>query len=124
MKSAAVCLSAAIFAASIKKDSPSIALTLAVAACALTMYLAIGAISEVMDFIAELSDKAGISVPVLTVVIKTVGIAVVSKLTSDICKEAGLLGAASATELAGTAASLYIALPLMKTTFRMISDIL
>lgn len=124
IKAAAICVPAAIFAASIKKDSPAMGLTITVAACAVTLYLAIGAFSEVSGFIGELADKAGISPPVLSAVVKTVGIAIVSRFASDICKEAGLLGAASASELAGTVSALYVALPLMKTTFKMLSEIL
>lgn len=124
LKVTAICIPAAIFTAAIKKDSPAMALALAMAAGAGALYLAAGAISEITEFVNDLAESAGISTPVLTIVIKTVGIAIVSKLTADVCREAGLLGAASATELAGTAASLYVALPLMKTTFQMISDLL
>lgn len=124
IKAAAICVPAAIFTASIKKDSPAMSLTLAIAACTVTLYLAIGALSDVSGFISELADKAGISQPVVSALIKTVGIAIVSKFASDICREAGLLGAASATELAGTVSSIYVALPVMRTTFQMLSEIL
>ena len=124
IKAAMICVPTAIFASSIKKDSPAMSLTLTVAACAVTLYIAIGAFSEVSSFISELAEKSGVSWPVMSTVFKTVGIAIVSRFASDICREAGLLGAASAAELTGAVSALYVALPLMKTTFQMLSEMI
>jgi len=124
LKAAAVCIPAAVFAAAMKKDSPAMALLLAAAAACVTLYLALGAVTETAAFLGELADTAGISSAALSAVMKTVGIAVVSRLAADVCRDAGMSAAASAAELAGTAAALFAALPLMRTALSMIGGML
>jgi len=77
-----------------------------------------------LDFAEILGDTAGLSPTLLAPVLKTVGIGILTRLASDICKDAGQSAIASTVELAGTVAALYIALPLMQTVFQMIGGLL
>ena len=124
LRIAAVCLTAALFSAVLKKDSPATALLLSAAAGAAALYISHGTISEIVSFMTELSESSGIAAPVLSAVLKTVGIAILARLASDICTDAGMKSAASATETAASAAALYISIPLVKTLLQMIKNIL
>ena len=57
-------------------------------------------------------------------VIKTAGIAIVTRLAADFCKDAKEGGLASAVELAGTALSLAAVLPLMGAVLDVLSGLL
>ncbi len=124
LRISAVCLTAALFSSVLKKDSPSTALLLSAAAGAAALYIAHGIISEIVSFMIELSESSGIAAPVLSAVLKTVGIAIIARFASDICTDAGMKSAASATETAASAAALYISIPLVKTLLQMIKNIL
>lgn len=124
IKTAAVCVPAALMAAVLKKDSPVMAMLIALAAGCVILFTSIGAIREVSDFMREVAEEANVSAAVLVVLLKTVGIALIARLASDLCRDAGLGAAASAAELAGTAAALYTALPVMRGVFHMIKELL
>ena len=97
---------------------------IALAAGCVVIFSSLGAMREVADFLREVADAAGVSSTVLSVLMKTVGIAVITGLSSDLCRDAGLTTAASASQLAGSAAALYAALPLMRGVFAMIGELL
>ncbi len=86
----------------------------------IALYLAFDTIKSVTEFITSMAAAAQISPVVLTVVFKAVGISIVTKLSSDVCRDAGQSSVASGIELTGAFAALYIALPLFKTVMDMI----
>ena len=104
LKTAAVCIPAALMASLLKKDSPAMAMLIAIAAGCLVIFTSAGALREIRDFMAEVAELGGISDTVLAVLLKTVGIAVISRLAADLCKDAGLGAAASAASSAAAAA--------------------
>jgi stage III sporulation protein AD len=108
----------------IKKNSPEMALMLTISMALIALVLAFDTIREITAFIRSLADAAKISPAVLTVVIKTVGISIVTKLSADVCRDAGQSSVASGIELAGAFAALYISLPLFKTVMSMIESLI
>lgn len=123
IKIAAVAVAGTVLGLVVKKNSPEMALMLTISLALIALYLAFDTIKAVTDFIVSLADQAQISPAVLTVVLKAVGISIVTKLSSDVCKDAGQSSVASGIELAGAFAALYIALPLFKTVMDMIGSL-
>jgi len=124
IKIAAVAVAGAILGLVIRKNSPEMALMLTISLALTALYLAFDTIRSVTEFVSDLADAAQISPAVLTVVFKAVGISVVTKLSSDVCRDAGQSSVASGIELAGAFAALYIALPLFKTVMDMIRSLI
>lgn len=124
IKAAAIAVVGAVLSLVMKKTSPEMALVLAVSLAMLVIYIAVDAMKSLTDFVETLSDTANLSPAILTVVLKTVGIAILTKLSADICRDAGQSSVASGLELTGAAASLYVALPLMRTVFSMINGLI
>lgn len=124
IKIAAVCVPAALIAGVLRKDSPAMALLIALAAGCVILFSALGAFGEIRDFLTECAELTGSSQTVLGVLLRVLGIAVVTRAASDICKDAGLGAASSAAELAGTAAALYAGLPVMRGVLDMIKGLL
>ena len=108
----------------IRKNSPELSLLLALAVALLMVGLGLELIGAIIAFTETLRDAAGLSPALLGPVLKTVGIGILTRIASDICKDAGQSAIASTVELAGTVAALYIALPLMQTVFQMIGGLL
>ena len=113
VKVAAAAVAAALCAVVVRRQSPEIALVLGAGACALLVLYCSGALRAVMELADKLAQAGGLSPQVVEPVIKTAGIAIVTRLAADFCKDAKEGGLASAVELAGTALSLAAVLPLM-----------
>ncbi len=123
-KAAALGAAASALAVLIKKDNPAAALLLGVGAACVILVPALGLLRSVTGFFDRLTDASGMPPAALAAVLKTVGIAILTRFAADISRESGLAALASATELAGSAAALFVALPLMQTVFQMIEELL
>lgn len=124
IKVAAAAVTAALCAAVVRKQSPEIALALGLAACALVVLYCSGALAAVMELADKLAETGGLSAQVVEPVVKTAGIAIVTRLAADFCKDAQEGGLASAVELAGTALSLAAALPLISAVLDVLIQLL
>lgn len=120
----AVSIPAALLAAALRKDSPVMAALLALAAACVMIFSCLEALTEITEFLRDVAAAAGVSGTVLSVLMKAVGIAILSRLGADLCRDAGLSSAASAAELAGSAGALYAALPIMRAVFRLIGELI
>lgn len=124
IKAAAFAITGAVMSLLLKKNSPEIALLMTIALSCVVIYLALDIFSAAAGFMDELSSMAGLSGVWMAAVMKIVGVAILTKLASGICADAGQGSAASALELLGSAAALYTALPLMKTVLQMVNSLL
>ncbi len=120
IKIAAIAVAGTVLGLVIKKNSPEMSLMLTISLAMIALYLAFDTIKGVTDFIASLAETAQLSPAVLSIVFKTIGISIITKLSSDVCRDAGQSSVASGVELAGAFAALYISLPLFKTVMSMI----
>jgi stage III sporulation protein AD len=120
VKAAAVAIVAAILALIVKKSNAELSLLLGIAAGIAIMAGASGLIGDILGFIYELADGAGISRALFSPVLKTLGLSIIGKLTADICKDAGQAAAASAIEFCTVAAALVVAMPLMRAVLEML----
>ena len=124
IKVMAAAIAGSVIGLVLKKNSPEMSLLLTISLAVFTLYLAFEVITGIVDFIKSLSDTAGISPAVLGVVLKTVGISVVTKLSSGICRDAGQASLASGVEFSGAVTAIYVALPLFKTVIGMINSLI
>lgn len=124
VKVAAAAVAAALCAVVVRKQSPEIALALGLGACAVIVLYCSGAFTAVIELADKLARTAGLSAQVVEPVMKTAGIAIVSRLAADFCKDAKEGGLASAVELAGTALALAAALPLMSAVLDTLTQLL
>lgn len=124
VKIAAVAIIAALCAVVVKKQVPELGLVLGLLAGALILSFSIPALKSVKELMETLADAAGLSPAVLTPVVKTVGIAIVTKLAAEVCRDAKEGGIAAFVETAGAAGALLVCLPLMEAVLSMIGELL
>ncbi len=120
----ALAMVAALCAVIVRQKTPDIGTALALCACLFLLFAAMPAFQEIRDIIEQLGDMAGISDVILTPVLKTVGVAIVTKLAAEVCRDAKEGGIASFIEMAGAAAAILLALPLLKMVLQMIGGLL
>ncbi len=124
VKIAAVAVIAALCAVSVKKQVPELGLALGLVAGALILSFSFPALKRVIQLMEDLADAAGLSPAVLTPVVKTAGIAIITKLTAEVCRDAKEGGIAAFIETAGAAGALLVCLPLMEAVLSTVIKLL
>lgn len=124
LKLAAVAIVATICAVVVKKNVQELGLVLALAAGVLILSQALGAIESIRDLMETLADTAGLAPAILAPVIKTVGIAIVTHVSAEVCRDAKEGGIAAFLETGGAACALLVALPLMRSVLDMVVGLL
>lgn len=124
VKVAAAAIVAAVCAVVVRKQTPEIALLLAACAGVLILLFCSGALKSAVRLMDELAEAGGISSAVLKPVIKVTGIAVVTRLAADLCRDAKEGALASAVETAGSAIALLTVLPLVSAVLEMLTGLM
>lgn len=124
VKVGAAAIAAAVCAVVVRKQAPELALTLAACAGAVILLYCSGALRAAVGLMDKLVEVGGLSAQVVEPVMKTAGIAIVTRLSADFCRDAKEGGLASAVELAGTALALVAVLPLMSAVIEMLTGLI
>ena len=123
-KLSALAVTAALCGVVLRKRVPELALVLTLAAGALLLGEAVGALATVRGMADSLARTAGLPPEVWKPVWKTVGIGVVARLSAAVCRDAGEGSAAAFLETAGSALALLASLPLVEAVFDTLSSFL
>ena len=121
---AAVAVVAALCAVLVRKQSPEVALALSLAGVAWILSRCIPAMIAVKTMVDTLREAAGLSPVVVAPVLKTVGIAVLTRFAAELCRDAKEGGLATFVETAGSELALVLALPLLQTVLSMLTELL
>ena len=124
MKFAVLAVTSALCAVSIRKQVPEISMVLAMTAGILILCACLGKISEVLSALRMFAEYGGISETLLVPVLKVTGIAVVTNIAAEICRDAKEGGLAGIVETAGTVLGLLAALPLAGSVLSLLSRLL
>ncbi|MCI9352207.1 MAG: stage III sporulation protein AD [Lawsonibacter sp.] len=124
VKLAAVGVTAVVLSAVLKKNTPELALLLALAAGLWMLFLVADGLGAVVVLMEELAGQAGLSEVLLEPVVKTVALSILTKLTVEICRSAGEGGVAAFVETAGAVLALLVALPLVRAVAQLMGELL
>ena len=124
IKVAAAAIAAAVCAVVVRKQAPELGLVLAACAGAVILLYCSGALRAAVELMDKLAEAGGLSAQVVEPVMKTAGIAIVTRLAADFCRDAKEGGLASAVELAGTALALVTVLPLMSAVVEVLTGLI
>ena len=123
-KLAAVGVTAVVLSAVLKKNTPELALLLALAAGLWMLAQAAAGLGAAVAQMRELAGQAGVSEVLLEPVLKTVALSILTRLTAEICRSAGEGGVAAFVETAGAALALLAALPLVRAVAQLMGELL
>jgi stage III sporulation protein AD len=124
VKLAAVGVTAVVLSAVLKKNTPELALLLALAAGLWMLFLVADGLGAAAALIRELAQQAGMAEALLEPVVKTVALSILTKLTVEICRSAGEGGVAAFVETAGAVLALLVALPLVRAVAQLMGELL
>lgn len=121
---AALGVTAALCAVVVRQKTPELAGLLGLAACALLLWELLPLLETIRDVMEELADLAELSPALLRPVLQTVGLAVVTRLSASLCRDAGEGGIAALLELAGGTGAVLVALPLLRMVIDLVQQLL
>ena len=124
MKLTAVGVTAVVLSAVLRKNTPELALLLALAAGLWMLALAADGLGAAVELMKELARQAGLSEALLEPVMKTVALSILTKLTVELCRSAGEGGVAAFVETAGMVLALAAALPLVRAVAQLMGELL
>ena len=101
-----------------------LAVLVAIIAGAIIFLALIDKLSEIINFINTIADKANIDMVYIGIVLKILAIAYLSTFCSEICKDAGATSIASKVEFAGKILILALAIPILMAVLNSILQIL
>ena len=99
----------------LRKHTPELALSLAIVTGVVILWFSASVARQVSDILCSLASDGGVAEVYLSPVFKCIGIALVTHLAAQICRDAQQGSVASAVELCGTLCALYISLPLIRS---------
>lgn len=113
-----------VFGTVVRKQTPEIALVLAICATTAVMLAVSGELGEITAFVQRLAQKGGISQELMIPVMKATGIAILSRFAAEFCRDAKESGLAGTVELAGTVLGLVAAMPLMNGVLTLLEELM
>ena len=113
VKAAALALTAALIGIVLQRTNPELSLLLSICTVVLIMGAALGFAKSFTELAQTVQRIFGVSETLIKPVLKCVAVAIITKMTSDLCKDSSQAAAASAVELAGTVCALCIIMPLL-----------
>ena len=120
----AIAVAAALCAVPLKKQVPEIGMVLGLVAGVFILLLSYPVMKSIIKLMVSLSETANLAPAVLAPVIKTVGIAIVTKLSAELCRDAKEGGIASFLESAGAVLALGVCVPLLEAVLSMVGELL
>lgn len=121
---AAAGIIAAICALVVRKQVPELSLLLVICGSTLILLSCTGALGAVKELMDELSQVGGLNSGAVKPVMKVTGIAVITRLASDFCQDAGEKALAGAVEMAGSLFALLAVIPLMSAVLELLTQLL
>lgn len=120
----ALCLTGALLAVLLHRSGGEMALLLSLAVCGVAAMVLMEPLEELRDFWENAAAWGELPVELFTPLIKTVGIALLSRTGSDLCRDAGEGAIASVLETAGAVAAIAVSLPLFRAAWELLRSLL
>lgn len=117
---AAVCLLLAVF---LKSQNKMFALFVTLGGAVLIFLISSDAAFNVFDALSDIEDSAGYTGTYVTMMLKVLGISIVTQVVCDICRDNGESALASQTEIASKIMVLAMLLPLFQTVIQIVTGL-
>ena len=121
---AALCTVGAVLSLLLKQHKPELGILLAVSVCGAAIFLLAGIFSDLINFLREMAESTALSSEWIEPLLKTVGIAIISRVGSDLCRDAGESAMATLVDTAGTICAILVAVPLFRAVWEMLTSLI
>lgn len=123
-KAAAGVLMAVILGLVLGKQEKDISLMLSIAVCAMAAIIALSYLEPVLDMLRQMEKLGSLGGDMLSVLLKAVGIGLVAEIAGMVCADAGNAALGKTMQMLGTAAVLWLSIPIFNAFLMLIQQIL
>lgn len=123
LKGVVVCLCGAVLGAVLKRNSGAWALAVALSVIAVVGAMLLDTAASIFTMLYTLMEQTGVSGTLFRPLIKTVALALVSRLGSSLCRDAGESAMATLVEVGGAFGAIAVSLPLFTAVWDMLQTL-
>ena len=120
----AICLIGAVLTLLLEKSHPELAILLALSVCAGLLPFGLSRLGTVLSVLKQLAQAGGLSSDLLQPLVKTVGIALLTRTGAELCRDAKQGAMASVVEMAGAFCAIIVSLPLLGAVWELLRGML
>lgn len=124
MRSAALVLLAVILTLVISRQSRDMSILLSLGACVIVMISCVSFLSPIIEFIRELRRIGDLEQAFLGILLKCVGVGLLSELAALICADAGENAMGKSLQILSGIVIVWLSLPLMKQVIVLLEEVL
>ena len=119
-KCAALGVAASLLGLAVRKEREEQALILGFTAAVMIIAASVQSLSGAEELLRKAGERSGLSSMLTVPVLKSLGLALLGRFSSELCRDAGQASAASAVELASSCAILCVSLPLLQSLLELV----
>ena len=123
-KTVGIAMIAVILCLFVGKQNKDIAVLISIVACGIILLYAVGYLDGVLSFIDDLTVIANLDRAFLQILLKCVGIGLITEIASLLCSDAGNAALGKAVQIMSVCGILWTALPLFTSLIDLLSNIL
>lgn len=123
-KTAAAAIVTAVLTLVLSKQGKEFSLLLGMAGCALAGAALLHFLEPVLDFVSKLQILGDLNGSMLLILLKTLGIGLVSELAAMICTDSGNASLAKTVQLLGSVVILWLSIPIFQMLLDLMESIL
>ena len=124
MKAAGAALIASVHGLALSKQSKDMQILLVIAGCCMVAGIAATFLRPVLELLGQLQAMGNLNSELTGILIRAAGIGLVSELACMICTDSGNASLGKTVQLLGSAAVLYLAIPVFRGLIELIQGIL
>lgn len=106
------------------KNSVELSVALVIGAGCMVVMFALAYLQPVMDLIERLQDMSGLDSQTLKILLKAVGVGLVTEIAHLICTDAGNATLGKTVQLLGAAVMLWLSLPLIEQMLDLVENVM
>lgn len=99
----------------VRNIKPEMAPLVILGGCGVLLVTMLGKITEITDSVGKMTELAGLDNENIKILLKALGICIVTQFAADICYDNACSSVAAAVELSGRVGALILALPMLET---------
>ena len=123
-KAIAAVLIAVILGVFLHRQGKETALLLTLAVCAMAAFLTVSYLKPVISFLEQLQVLGGLDKEMFKVLLKAVGIGLISEICTAICSDSGNAALGKILQLLSAVVVLWLAIPLLERLLELVQKIL
>lgn len=124
LQAAALAMIGSILAIVLRKQTKELSILLVIACSAAILALGAWFLEPILDFVSRLRLMGELDDGMVAILLKTAGVGLITELACAVCEDAGEATLGKMARVCGSAAALYLALPLLTAVLDMLQAML